>query len=99
MQKSKPSLVRNRPTTPETEKEKKIAEKGYDKPNNQSDPDDKKTRDFSVPLNEYYHKRFEDAIKAMGDNLGVAGLKRRPLAAKALRDFIDKLAKENGLDD
>lgn len=90
-------MRRSRKSKPQTSGEQEIVDKGLDRNPDLNDRLSKKTRDFSVPLNEFYHRRLNEISQAMTEQVGVP-VKRRPLAANALREFIDQKSKELGLD-
>ena len=90
-------MRRNRSQKPETGKEQEVVDRGLDTHPDQHDRKSKKTRDISVPLNEFYHRRFIEITEILSEQVGVK-IKRRPLAAKAMQDFIDQKSKELGLD-
>ena len=98
---NKPSLVRSRNTSSKVKNETEIVSKGYDTPvvpsedENTLDPNEKKTRDFNTPLNEYYHTAFAKIAEAIENDFGFK-VSRRQLAQKALQEFIDnKIEKYN----
>lgn len=79
-----------------TEVDQKVIVDGADKVEPLLASDDEKVRDFSVPLNEYYHRLLEEVAK---ESLRKAGLPtskkfRRQIAATALREYLEKKKEE-----
>ena len=93
---AKTPLSRNRKEKPSDARERDMVDKGLDTNPDLYDKLSKRTRDFSVPLNEYYHARLVQITEEMQAQHGVP-VKRRPLAAQALKDFIDRKSEELGI--
>ena len=61
-------------------------------------PSDTKTKDISIPLNEYYHKRLEVVTKTLSRQVG-ATISRRSWAAGQLMRCIDNISEELNLNE